>query len=129
MKHTYYKSVTSSSPLSAAVKAGDTLYLSGQLGISPETKKVISDDAGEQTEQALKNMEVVLKQAGYSFRDVVKTMIFVADSADMPKINAAYAAVWGENKPARSAVQVIFPNKAAKVEIEAIAVKQESAEA
>ena len=123
MKHMYYKSATSASPLSAAVKAGDTLYLSGQLGISPETKKVVSDDAGEQTVQVLKNMETVLKEAGYTFDDVVKTMIFVADSADMPKINAAYAAVWGEDKPARSAVQVIFPNKAVKVEIEAIAVQ------
>ena len=121
MKHTYYKSATSSSPLSAAVKAGSTLYLSGQLGISPETKKIVSDDAGEQTVQVLKNMEAVLTEAGFSFDDVVKTMIFVADSADMPKVNAAYTAVWGEDKPARSAVQVSFPNKAVKVEIEAIA--------
>jgi len=124
MKHTYYKSVTSSSPLSAAVKADNTLYLSGQLGISPVTKKIVSDDAGEQTVQVLKNMEAVLAEAGFSFDDVVKTMIFVADSADMPKINEAYASVWGEDKPARSAVQVIFPNKAVRVEIEAIAVRQ-----
>lgn len=123
MKRTYYKSSTSSSPLSAAVKADGTLYLSGQLGISPETKKMVSDDAGEQTAQALRNMEALLTEAGYTFDDVVKTMVFVADTADMPKINAAYAAVWGEDKPARSAVQVVFPNKAAKVEIEAIAVK------
>ena len=67
MKHTYYKSTTSSSPLSAAVKAGETLYLSGQLGISPETGKIVSHDAGEQTVQVLKNMEDVLTQAGYSF--------------------------------------------------------------
>lgn len=123
MKHTYYKSATSSSPLSAAVEANGTLYLSGQLGICPETKKVISDDAGEQTSQAFKNMQAILTEAGYCFDDVVKTMVFVADTADMPKINAAYAAVWGEDKPARSAVQVVFPNKAVKVEIEAIAVK------
>ena len=56
MKHTYYKSTTSSSPLSAAVKAGETLYLSGQLGISPETGKIVSHDAGEQNVQVLKNM-------------------------------------------------------------------------
>ena len=72
MKHTYYKSATSSSPLSAAVKAGSTLYLSGQLGISPETKKIVSDDAGEQTVQVLKNMEAVLTEAGFSFDDVVR---------------------------------------------------------
>lgn len=124
MKHLYYKSATSASPLSAAVRAGNTLYLSGQLGISPETKKMVSEDAGEQTVQVLKNMEAVLTEAGFTFDDVTKTMIFVADSNDMPKINAAYATVWGEDKPARSAVQVIFPNKAVKVEIEAIAVKQ-----
>lgn len=124
MKHIYFKSKTSSSPLSAAVKAGDTLYTSGQLGISPETHKMISDDAGEQTTQALENLKNVLEGAGYSFDDIVKTMIFVADAADMPAINAAYAAAWGEDKPSRSAVQVIFPNKAAKLEIEAIAVKQ-----
>ncbi|WP_455650297.1 RidA family protein [Enterocloster citroniae] len=124
MKHTYYKSTTSSSPLSAAVKAGETLYLSGQLGISPETGKIVSHDAGEQTVQVLKNMEDVLTQAGYSFEDVVKTMIFVADRGDMPAVNNAYSSVWGEDKPARSAVQVVFPNPAVKVEIEAIAVRQ-----
>ena len=94
MKHTYYKSTTSSSPLSAAVKAGETLYLSGQLGISPETGKIVSHDAGEQTVQVLKNMEDVLTQAGYSFEDVVKTMIFVADRGDMPAVNNAYSSVW-----------------------------------
>lgn len=93
------------------------------MGISPETKKIVSEDAGEQTIQALKNLEVILNEAGYTFNDVVKTLVFVADSSDLPKINEAYSSVWGENKPARSAVQVIFPNKAAKVEIEAIAVK------
>jgi len=123
MKHTYYKSATSSSPLSAAVKAGDTLYVSGQLGICPDTKKMVSNNAGEQTAQVMKNIEAILTESGFTFDDVVKTMIFVADSADMPNINAAYAAIWGEDKPARSAVQVIFPNKAVKVEIEVIAVK------
>lgn len=124
MKHEFFTSTTSKSPLSAAVKAGDTIYLSGQLGIEPETKKIVSDDAGEQTVQVMKNIESLLTSAGYSFDDVVKTMIFVADSSDMPKINSVYASVFGENKPARSAVQVIFPNKAVKVEIEVIAIKQ-----
>ena len=124
MKHKYFTSTTSKSPLSAAVKAGDTIYLSGQLGIDPKSQEMISDDAGEQTIQVMKNIESLLTSAGYSFDDVVKTMIFVADSNDMPKINKAYASVFSENKPARSAVQVIFPNKAVKVEIEVIAIKQ-----
>lgn len=123
MKHTYYKSATSSSPLSAAVKAGNTLYVSGQLGICPETKKMVSNDAGEQTAQVMRNIEAILTEAGFTFEDVVKTMIFFADSADIPDINDVYAATWGEYKPARSAVQVTFPNKAAKVEIEVIAVR------
>lgn len=124
MRHVYYKSTTSKSPLSAAVQAGDTLYLSGQLGISPETGRMVSPDAGQQAAQVMNNIETLLKQAGFQMDDVVKTMIFVADSADLPEINAVYASVWGEEKPARSAVQVVFPNKAVKVEIEAIAVKQ-----
>lgn len=124
MKHIYYKSVTSVNPLSAAVRAGNTLYVSGQLGIDPATGKMAGDDAASQTRQAMSNLRTVLENAGFSMDDVVKTMVYAASSTDMPAINAEYGAVWGENKPARSAVLVSFPNPAAKFEVEAVAVKE-----
>lgn len=124
MKHTFYKSATSKNPVSAAVKAGDTLYISGQLAIDPATGKMVSDDAGEQTVQVLKNIQSVAANAGFSMDDIVKTTVYAANREDMPAINAAYAKAWGEDKPARLAILSQFPNPAVKVEIEAIAVKQ-----
>lgn len=123
MERIYYKSATSVNPLSAAVRVGDTLYVSGQLGIDPATKKMAGEDAASQTRQAMINLRAVLENAGFTMDDVVKTMVYAADGADMPAINAEYGSAWGENKPARSAVLVAFPNKAAKFEVEAIAVK------
>lgn len=124
MEKKFLKSSTSASPLSAAVQVGDTLYVSGQLAISPETKKMISDDVTEQTEQVMKNLQSVVENAGFKISDIIKTTVYVADGADMPAVNAAYKKFFDEDAlPARCAFQVVFPNKAVKVEIEAVAVK------
>ncbi len=122
MKKQYYKSATSKSPLSGAVLAGDTLYISGQLGIDPATG-IMQEGTAAQAEQAMRNLKNQLAQADMTFDDVVKTLIFVRDTADVAAVNQAYAAYFGEDKPARSLVKVEFPNPKALVEIEAVAVR------
>lgn len=123
MNKIYYKSETSKSPLSAAIQAGDTLYVSGQLGIKPGTNELAGAEAEKQMEQAMNNLEAILKEASMSFRNIVKTMVFVADKTDVPIINNIYMKYFDNNYPTRSCVQVSFPRDGVKVEIEAIAIK------
>ena len=122
MKHTYYKSTTSSSPLSAAVKAGETLYLSGQIGMVPATGELVSDDVKEQTAQALANMKAILAEAGATPADVTKVTVFIVDMAEFQIVNGVYSETFGADAPARSCVAVAALPKGARVEIEAIAV-------
>jgi 2-iminobutanoate/2-iminopropanoate deaminase len=107
-------------PYSQAVRAGDYVFTSGQLGLDPETKTLRSGVVA-QTEQALANLAVVLASAGCAFADVVKTTIFVADLADFGAINATYSACFLENPPARSTVQVAALPLGGLVEIEMVA--------
>ena len=123
MSKKYYRSATSKSPLSGAVLAGNTLYVSGQLGIDPSNGKMQEGDRA-QTLQAMENLSAQLAQAGMTLEDVVKTMIYVAADTNVAEVNEAYASYFGENLPARSLVRAAFPNTAAKVEIEAIAVTE-----
>jgi len=108
-------------PYSHATECSGFVYCSGQLGISPETGKLISEDVVEQSEQCLKNLQAVLKVAGMELRNVLKTTIFLKDMNDFEKVNVVYSSVFGECKPARSTVQVSALPKNAKVEIEAVA--------
>lgn len=119
----YFKSKTSTSPLSAAVLCDNTLYISGQMGIVPETGAIISDDVAEQTEQAINNLSAVLSMASMTLDDIVKTLVFISDTKDFAKMNQMYSKCFGENLPARSCVKANFPKKGVKVEIEAVAVK------
>lgn len=109
-------------PYSQAVKCGSTLYLSGQIGMVPATGDLVSDDVKEQTEQALKNMQAILEQAGFSPANVVKSTVFITDMNDFQAVNTVYAEVFGHEAPARSCVAVKALPKGARVEIEAIAV-------
>ena len=77
-------------PYVHAILAGNTVYTSGQLGLIPETGE-LAVGVEAQAEQALKNLEVVLEEAGCTFKDVVKTTVFLADMNDFAKINAIYA--------------------------------------
>lgn len=110
-------------PYVQAVQAGNTVYVSGQLPIVPETGELHSGSIGEQTCQSMRNIEAILTAAGYTLADVVKTTIFLKDLADFAEVNAAYATFFPENPPARACVQVAKLPKDGKVEIEAIAVK------
>ena len=109
-------------PYSQAIMAGDTLYISGQLGIVPATG-LIPETVGQQARQSLDNICAILKEAGLSCNDVVKTTVLLADINDFGAVNAIYAEYFTGDKPARACFQVAALPKAAKVEIEAIAVR------
>ncbi|MBP3609111.1 MAG: hypothetical protein J6J42_02095 [Lachnospiraceae bacterium] len=110
-------------PYVHAVQAGNTIYTSGQLGLIPETGE-LAVGVEAQAEQAIKNIEVVLKEAGCTLKNVVKTTVFLADINDFAKINAIYAKYFDENKPARSCVQAAALPKGGLFEMEVIAVKE-----
>ncbi len=122
MAKQYFKSATSKNPLSGAVLAGNTLYISGQLGIDPATGQMQEGDEA-QTRQVMENLKAQVEAAGMCLSDIVKTMIYVAADTDTKAVNTVYASYFAENYPARSLVRAAFPNTAVKVEIEAIAVK------
>lgn len=111
-------------PYSQAVMFNDTLYLSGQLGGNPATGE-LGATVEEQTRQALTNLGAVLEEAGLSYSDVVKTTVLLADIADFGAMNAIYAEYFTADKPARVCYQVAALPKNAKVEIDAIAVKND----
>ncbi|MGX6979867.1 RidA family protein [Vagococcus elongatus] len=109
-------------PYSHAVLAGDTLYISGQLGLDPVTGD-LQEGVEKQAKQGFENLGVILKEAGLTYSDVVKTTVFLADMGDFAKVNAIYGEYFTENLPARSAVAVKELPKGGLFEIEAIAVK------
>lgn len=110
-------------PYSQGIAAGSMVFVSGQLPIVPETGELHPGDIGEQTTQSMRNIAAILQEAGCTLKDVVKTTIFLKDLSDFAQVNAAYAAFFPENAPARACVQVAKLPKDARVEIEAIAVK------
>ena len=109
-------------PYSQAIKAGNTIYVSGQIPLIPETMEIISEDVQEQTKQSLENVKAVLEAAGATLNDVVKASVFIKDMNDFAKINEIYATYFTENNPARACVEVARLPKDVKVEIEVIAV-------
>ena len=109
-------------PYSQAVEANGTLYISGQLPIDPATKSM-PEGIQAQTLQSLKNIEAILKAAGYTKADVVKSTVLLQDIADFGAMNEVYASFYTENPPARVAYKVAALPMGAMVEIETIAVK------
>ena len=109
-------------PYVHAVKAGNTLYTSGQLGLIPETG-VLPEGVEAQAKQAMENLKAVVEAAGMTMADIVKTTVFLADINDFAAVNAIYASYFIGDAPARSCVQVAQLPKAGLVEVEAIAVK------
>jgi len=109
-------------PYSQAIKAGGMVFCSGQIPIDPQTGEFVSDVVGEQTEQVLKNLSEVLKAAGTSLDNVVKTTVFLADMNDFVEMNEVYSRFFVDNKPARATVQAARLPRDARVEIDCIAV-------
>lgn len=122
MEKTYFKSATSKNPLSGAVLAGNTLYVSGQLGICPADGQMAEGDAA-QAEQVMKNLRAQVEGAGFTMADIVKTTVYVAEETDTRIVNQVYASFFEENYPARLLIRAAFPNPAVRVEVEAIAVR------
>ena len=108
-------------PYSQGIRDGDTVYVSGQGPIDPDSGDVVSEDVGEQTERTLENIEAVLADADLSLDDVVKTTVFVSDMRYYDAVNEVYGEYMSEPYPARSAVEVVKLPVDIKVEIEAIA--------
>lgn len=108
-------------PYSQAIKTDTMIYTAGQIGFDPATMEIVSGGVEEQTRQALTNLKNILEASGSSLEHVVKTLVFLQDMADFPKMNAIYTEYFHENPPARSTVQVAALPKGALVEIEAVA--------
>jgi 2-iminobutanoate/2-iminopropanoate deaminase len=109
-------------PYSQAVKAGNMLFVSGQVPFVPETMEIVEGDVQAQTAQSLKNVQAILAEAGLDFSHVVKSTVFIKDMNEFAAINEVYAQYFGENKPARACVEVARLPKDVKVEIEVIAI-------
>ena len=108
-------------PYSQAVRAGQFLYCSGQLGLDPELG-TLADGVEAQADRALRNIRAVVEAAGGSMADIVKTTIFLADMNDFAAVNAVYARHLPQPYPARSTVGTAALPRGGRVEIEAVAV-------
>ncbi|GAX88670.1 RidA family protein [Effusibacillus lacus] len=109
-------------PYSQAVLAGNMLFTSGQIPLTPEGE-LVTGDIQAQTRQVFKNLDAVLKEAGFTFADVVKATVFIADMNDFAKINEIYAEYFKEKPPARSTVQVARLPRDVGVEIDLVAIR------
>ncbi len=108
-------------PYSQAVRAGDFMFCSGQVGIDPETNELAGEDIEAQTAQALKNLKAVLKTSELRMKNVVKTTVYLKNIDDFAAMNAVYAETFDMYKPARATVEVARLPLDALVEIECVA--------
>jgi 2-iminobutanoate/2-iminopropanoate deaminase len=108
-------------PYSHAVRSGQLLFVSGQVPIDPATGNLVDGDISAQTQRVMQNIDAVLRAAGLSLKDVVRTTIFLADMNDFAAVNAVYGTFFSDPYPARATVQVSRLPKDARVEIDAIA--------
>ena len=110
-------------PYSQAIKKGDTLYISGQIAIIPESGEMNTGDITSETEQVMKNLNAILSEAGMSFDNVVKTTIFIKNMQQFAQINAVYGKYFSNVPPARETVEVSGLPKYVNVEISCIAIE------
>ncbi len=110
-------------PYSQAIEANGTLYISGQLPVNPATGQIVEGGIAEQTEQVLKNIEAILKEAGYTFENVVKSTCLLSTMDNFAAMNEVYGKYYSSNPPARAAYAVQKLPLGVLVEIETIAVK------
>lgn len=109
-------------PYSQAVRAGDTVYLSGQIPLDPATGTMVDGDVRAQAMRVFANMKAVCEAAGGSLSDIVRAGIYVVDLADFAVVNEVMAEQFGEHRPARSTIEVSALPKGARVEVDAIMV-------
>jgi len=110
-------------PYSQAVEVNGTLYISGQIPLDPVSMKIVEGGIQEQTTQVLSNIGAILKEAGYDYKDVVKSTCLLSDMANFKAMNEIYAKYYSEDAPARAAFAVKELPLGVLIEIETIAVK------
>jgi 2-iminobutanoate/2-iminopropanoate deaminase len=108
-------------PYSQAIRAGDLLFVSGQIPLDPVTGEMVGPDIAAQTQQVIRNLGAVLEAAGASFDAVVRTTIFLTDLGDFSSVNEIYGTCFTPPAPARATVQVARLPRDARIEIDAIA--------
>ena len=108
-------------PYSQAILTGNTLFLSGQVGIDPDEGKIVAETVDGQTRQVMRNLEAVLQAANMSFANVVKTTIYLRSMDDFQTVNGIYGEFFKTDPPARVTIQVAALPLGALVEIEAVA--------
>ena len=111
-------------PYSPGIEFGNLIFVSGQSGREPGTGR-LAPDVEAQTEQALKNVAAILEAGGSSLAQVIRCGVFLIDMAEFQKMNAVYARLFGDHRPARTTVQVAgLPGDGLRVEIDAIAIRR-----
>lgn len=111
-------------PFSHAAVVDDWVYTSGMGGLDPATGQVVSDDVIEQTRQAIVNTERILAAAGCTLQDVVKSVVYLTDMADYPRVNAIYAERFAPNKPARTCVAVSALPVRERMKLDTVAIRR-----
>jgi len=109
-------------PYSQGIRAGNLLFVSGQIPLDPASGGVVGTSIEEQTDRVLKNVLGVVEASGLKLTDVSRTTVFLKDINEFPKMNEVYAKFFGDHRPARSTVEVSNLPKGVKIEIDAIAV-------
>ena len=108
-------------PYSQAIRAGDLVFVSGQLALEPGGSEIVGDTIGEQTERVLTNLAAILEEAGSGLDRLLKTTVFLVNLSDFQGMNEVYARHVGDRPPARATVEIAGLPSGALVEIEAIA--------
>jgi 2-iminobutanoate/2-iminopropanoate deaminase len=109
-------------PYSPGMKLDRLVFVSGQGATNPATGRLAGDDIEAQTEQVLQNVAAILEAAGSSLQHVLRCGVFLVDIEEFPRMNAVYARIFGDHRPARTTVQVVaLPAKGLRVEIDAVA--------
>ena len=119
--HTVSEAPEAIGPYCHATQVGSLVFCSGQTPLDPQTMALVGSTIGEQTEQALSNLAVVLNGLGLSLQNVAKTAVFLKDMGDFQGMNAVYARMFGTHRPARTTIAVRQNPLDALVEIECIA--------
>ncbi|GMR00118.1 MAG: RidA family protein [Zetaproteobacteria bacterium] len=114
-------------PYSQAIRHGNVLYLSGQIGLVPDTGKLAGDDLKSQAVQVMHNLSAVLHEAGAATSDIIKAGIYLTDMGDFPVLNRLYADWLGEHRPARATVAVAALPLDARIEMDLVARMPEGA--
>jgi len=109
-------------PYSQAIKAGNFLFISGQIPLDPKSGMVVGSSIEEQTEQVMKNLSAILKSQNLGFENIVKTTVFLTQMAEFPRFNEIYSKHLKTPYPARATVEISKLPKDVKVEIEAVAI-------